>query len=189
MTPRNGREGARSAAPNGWSPPTRVNLLKVEANGAGGGSLADYDVDGEILHGGIEHLFHIAGNTVNFVNEQHVAIVEIGKQRRKVARLFLWRGRGHAQVDSHFVGDNARKGGLAESRRAVKQHMVKGSPLCFAITCILRFFLDLFLTDIVVKGFFGGEISQKLSFPGQNQETPCGFQNPFRFLSFIFPLL
>ena len=48
-----------------------------DANRPRGRAFANHDVDGEILHRGVQHLFHRAGEAVNFVDEQHVPLIEV----------------------------------------------------------------------------------------------------------------
>ena len=52
------------------------------------------------------------------------------------------------------MGDYGRKSGLAQTRRAVKQNMVKAVASVFCRLYIyFQVLLDLFLTDILVKCF------------------------------------
>ena len=63
---------------------------------------------------------------MDLVDEQDVAGVQIGQQRRQVAGLLDGGAGGDADIDPHLVGDDARQGGLAQARRAVEQHVVQG---------------------------------------------------------------
>ena len=62
---------------------------------------------------------------MDFVDEKHVVLLEACEKAREVARFVEHRPRGHAHVDFQFVGDDMRKGGLAETRRAVEQDVVE----------------------------------------------------------------
>jgi len=62
---------------------------------------------------------------VDFVDEQNVAGVQVGQQRRKVAGLFNGRAGGDTDVHAHFVGDNARQRGFAQTGRAVQQGVIQ----------------------------------------------------------------
>ena len=62
---------------------------------------------------------------VDLVDEEHVALLEIGEQRREVARLGDDRAGGGAEIDAEFARDDLRQRGLAETRRADEQHMVE----------------------------------------------------------------
>ena len=62
---------------------------------------------------------------MDLVDEQHVALFEIGQQRRKVARLGDHRARGGAEADAQLARDDLRQRGLAEPRRADEQHMIE----------------------------------------------------------------
>ena len=68
---------------------------------------------------------------MHFVDEQHVALVQIGQQRGKIALLFNGRTARHAQVDAHLVGNDAGKRRLAETGRTVQQHMVEAFAAFF----------------------------------------------------------
>ena len=126
--------------------------VQVKPYRACGGSFADDDIEHIILHRGVKHLLNGPRKAVDLVNEEHVTVVEVSQQCGEVARL-LYRGAArHSEVDAHFVGDNAREGGLAETRRAVEQHMVERlSPLagCFYIN--RKVFFNLILPDILAE--------------------------------------
>ena len=49
------------------------------------GPLADDDVDPEVLHRHVEHLLGGPRHPVDLVDEQHVALVQAGQDRREVA--------------------------------------------------------------------------------------------------------
>ena len=65
---------------------------------------------------------------MNFVNEQDVAIFQIGQQRGQVTRFGDDRAGGGAKTDAHFLCDNLRQCGLAKTRWAKEQHMVQWLP-------------------------------------------------------------
>ena len=60
-------------------------------------TLADHDVDPEVLHREVEHLLGRPRHPVDLVDEQHVAVVEAGQDRREVAGVGDRRAAGHAQ--------------------------------------------------------------------------------------------
>ena len=62
---------------------------------------------------------------MDLVDEQHVALFEIGQQRGEIARLGDHRPRGGAEADAEFARHDLRQRGLAEPRRADEQHMVE----------------------------------------------------------------
>ena len=65
--------------------PTSVKRGQVEPDRAGRRALADHDVELEVLHRRIEHLLDRAREAVDLVDEQHVAVVEVGEDRGEVA--------------------------------------------------------------------------------------------------------
>ena len=62
---------------------------------------------------------------MNFVDEQHIARLEVGQQRGKIAGLGDHRSGRGAKIDAEFAGDDLRQRCLAEARRADEQHMVE----------------------------------------------------------------
>ena len=77
-----------------------------------------------VLHRRIEHFLDLRVEAVDLVDEQDIAVFQIGQQRGKIARLGDHRpGRG-AKAHPQFLGDDLRQRGLAQPRRAEDQHMV-----------------------------------------------------------------
>ena len=62
---------------------------------------------------------------MDLVDEQDVALFEIGEQRREVAGLGDHRPRGGAEIDAELARDDLRQRGLAEARRADEQHVIE----------------------------------------------------------------
>ena len=91
-------------------------------------AFADHDIERAVLHRGIEDFLDRGTEPVDFVNEQDVAVLQIGEQRREIARFGNDRAGCGAEPDAHFLGDNLRERGLAKPRRAKEQHMVKRLP-------------------------------------------------------------
>ncbi len=88
-----------------------------------GRALADDDVELEVLHRRIQDLLDRPRQPVDLVDEQHVAVFELGEDRGEVAGAFECRTRRDVQVHSHLGGHDARPsvvlpspGGPANSR-------------------------------------------------------------------------
>ena len=62
---------------------------------------------------------------MDLVDEQHVALFEIGQQRREIAGLGDHRSRRRAKTDAEFARHDLRQSGLAEAGGADEQHMVE----------------------------------------------------------------
>ena len=62
---------------------------------------------------------------MDFVDEQHVALFEIGEQRGEIAGLCDHRARGGAKADAELARDDLRQRGLAEAGGTDEQHMVQ----------------------------------------------------------------
>ena len=107
-------------------------MRQVEPDGVRAGALADDDVDGVVLHRGIEDLLHRAVEAVDLIDKENVVLTQVGQKRREVARLFDGGAGGDANVDAHLGGDDARERRFAEARRAVEQNVVERliAPLC-----------------------------------------------------------
>ena len=105
--------------------PTSVNLREIDLHRARGRPLADDEVELEILHRRIEDFLDRRIEPVDLVDEEHVALFEIGEQRREIAGLGDHRTGGGAEVDAEFARHDLRQRGLAEARRADEQHMVE----------------------------------------------------------------
>ncbi len=62
---------------------------------------------------------------MDFVDEQHIARLQVGEQRGEIAGAFDDRTRRRAQVHAEFVGDDVRERGLAEAGRSENQHVIE----------------------------------------------------------------
>jgi len=62
---------------------------------------------------------------VDLVDEQHIARLKVGENRREVARPGNDRPGGGAEADAEFVGDDLRQRRLAEAGGTVQQHVIE----------------------------------------------------------------
>jgi hypothetical protein len=65
---------------------------------------------------------------VDLVDEQHVALVELGEDRGEVAGALDRRPAGDVQVHPHLGGDDVRQGRLAQPRWTGEEQVVSGLP-------------------------------------------------------------
>ena len=93
--------------------PTRVNARELQPDGAGRRALADQDVEAAVLHGRVEHLLDRPVEAVDLVDEEHVAVLQVGEERGEVA--------GPGQH---------RAGGDAESRRPSRSPRSRPARSC-----------------------------------------------------------
>ena len=98
---------------------------EVEPDRARRRPLAEHHVELKVLHRRIEHLFDHLGKAVDLVDEQDVAIAEVGQQRRQIARSLDRWARGHMQGHLQLGGDDARKGRLSETRWTGEQQVIR----------------------------------------------------------------
>ena len=94
---------------------------EVELDRARRRALADHDVELVVLHRRIQHLLDHRREAMDLVDEQHIARLQIGEDRREIAGPLEHRARGLAQVDAELGGDDVRQRRLAEARRAEDQ--------------------------------------------------------------------
>ena len=87
--------------------------------------LADDQVELKILQRRIEDLLDRRRQAVDLVDEEHVALFEIGEQRREIAGLGDDRAGGGAEIDAELARDDLRQRRLAEARRADEEHVVE----------------------------------------------------------------
>ena len=106
--------------------PHQREALELQLDGARRRPFADDDVELAVFHRRIEDLLHHRRQAMDLVDEQHVAVVEIGQLRGQVALPFQHRPRGAFQGDRHLIGDDVRQRGLAETGRPEDQRVVEG---------------------------------------------------------------
>jgi hypothetical protein len=102
---------------------------EVERNRRGAGALADHDVDTEILHRQVQHLFCAASHPVDLVDEQHLARHQRRQHRSEIARVLDGRTARHPERPAGLVGHDHRQRGLAEPGRACQQDVIRGAFL------------------------------------------------------------
>ena len=88
-------------------------------------SFVYHDVDAVVFHRRIQVFFHHRTQTMDFINEKDIVRLETGQHTRQVTRLVKHRTGGHLKAYSQFIRYNVTQCGLTQTRRAVKQHMVK----------------------------------------------------------------
>ena len=87
--------------------------------------LANDQIELKVLHGGIENFLDRWIEPVDLIDEQNVAVFEIGQQRGEVAGLGDDRAGGRAKVHSELARNDLRQRGLAKAGRADEQHVVE----------------------------------------------------------------
>ena len=93
-----------------------------------GRTLTDDDVELEVLHRRIEHLFDGGMESMNLVDEQHVPGLEVREQRHQIARFLDERPGGGLDSDLELVRDHVRERRLPEARRTVGQEVIHRLP-------------------------------------------------------------
>ena len=97
---------------------------QVERERARRRALADDDVDAEVLERRVEHLLGGAVEAVDLVDEEDVALLERGQDRRHVLPLERRAGDG-AEADAELLADDVGEARLAEAGRAGEQDVVE----------------------------------------------------------------
>ena len=62
---------------------------------------------------------------MDLVDEEDVAVLEIGEERREIAGLDDDRAGGGAEIDAELARDDLRERRLAEARRPDEEHVVE----------------------------------------------------------------
>lgn len=97
----------------------------IETDAASGGALTDHDVDFAVFHGGVEDFFDLAGEAVDFVNEEDGSGFKVSEDTDEVTGSDDGGAGSYVEDGLHFGGDDVGEGGFAESGRAVKEEMVE----------------------------------------------------------------
>ena len=98
---------------------------QVELDRARGRALADHDVELKVLHRRIEDFLDDRAQTMDLIDEQHVARLQIGQQCREIAGALQHGTGGLPQIDAQLVRDDVRQRRLAEARRPENQHVIQ----------------------------------------------------------------
>ena len=98
---------------------------KIDAHRARRRPLADDQVELVVLERRIEDFLDRRVEPVDLVDEQHVAVFEIGEQRGEVAGLGDHRAGGRAEIHAELARHDLRERRLAETGRSCEQHMVE----------------------------------------------------------------
>ena len=97
---------------------------QIDRQRAGGGSLAEDDVEPEVLERRVEDLLGGPVEAVDLVDEEHVARLDRGEDRGDV--LLLERGAGdRAEADAELLAHDLRQRRLPEAGRAREQDVVE----------------------------------------------------------------
>src|SRR5262249_13228042 len=121
---------------------------EIDAHGPRGRPLADDKIELEVLHCRIEDFLDRWSEPVNLVDEEHVAVLEIGEEGGEVSGLGDDRARGRAEMHAKLTGHDLRERGLPESGWASEQHMVERlAPRARSLDEHLEIGADLGLAD------------------------------------------
>ena len=93
---------------------------------ARGRPLADDQVELEIFHRRIQDFLDRRLQAVDFVDEQHIARLQVGQDRGQIARLAAITGpEVRAETDPQLARHDLRQGGLAQAGRPMQQDVVQ----------------------------------------------------------------
>ena len=116
------RRGEQAGAGGGAD---QRELGEVDLDRARRRSLADDEVELVVLHGGIEDFLHRRVEAVDLVDEQDVAVFQVGEQRGEIAGLADHGTGGGAEADAQLARHDLGERGLAEAGRAGEQHVIE----------------------------------------------------------------
>ena len=92
------------------------------------GPVRQPDLDLEVLHRRIEKLLDDRPESVDLVDEQDVALAQIGQRADQVTGLLERRAGFGVDVDAQFARDELGERGLAKSGRAKEQRVIERLP-------------------------------------------------------------
>ena len=84
MAPKRSRSGEVSSARRVVAPMS-VKRRQGQAHAARARPLADDDVDREVLHRRVEHLLDLPVEAMDLVDEQDIALIQVGQDRDQIA--------------------------------------------------------------------------------------------------------
>ena len=100
-------------------------LRQLQLYRARGSALSNQQIQVVILHGRIKLFFERRNQTMDFINEEHVAFLKVGQQRRNVSRLFDRWSSSAAQFCAHLVSDDVRQRSFPQSRGPSQQDVIQ----------------------------------------------------------------
>ena len=104
--------------------PTRVKRGRSSRMRPGAGALAEHDVELEVLHGRVQDLLHRPAQAVDLVDEEHVALGQVGEDGGQVAGPHQGRSGGDPEAGPHLVGDDPGQRGLPQPGRPGEQQVI-----------------------------------------------------------------
>src|SRR5260370_6197874 len=127
--------------------------LKIVANRPRAGPLTNNQIDLIILHRRVEVFLGRRRQTMDLVDEQNLASLQVAQQRHKIDRTLDDRPRGGVEGYADFVGDNLRERCLAKTGGAKKQDVVERlAPALCRSDEGAQIVAQLTLTDKLVEG-------------------------------------
>src|SRR5919202_499139 len=90
-----------------------------------GRALADDDVEPEVLQRRVQDLLDGGREAVDLVDEEHVAFLQAGQNRRHISFAFERRAGDGAEADAELLSDYVGETRLAESRGADQEQVVE----------------------------------------------------------------
>ncbi|MNE08586.1 hypothetical protein D3C80_1012390 [compost metagenome] len=116
---------------------------------------------------------------MDLVDEQHIARLEVGQQRRQIAGALQHRAGGALDRHAHFLGDDVGQGGLAEARRAEDQRVVQRfRPTSGRLDEQLHLFAHAGLADVLGQlQRADGAILLLLAFARRSRDQAVGFNH------------
>ncbi len=94
--------------------------------GARGGALADDDVELVVFQGHIELFFQNRLHTVNFVEEKHLALAQVGEDGGQVALDLKGGAGGLLEAHVQLIGNDGGESGFAQPRGPREKHVIQG---------------------------------------------------------------
>ncbi len=91
-------------------------------------TLADDEIELEVLEGRVEDLLDRRPEAMDLVDEEDVPRLQVGEDRRQIPGALEHRPGGGAERRIHLLGQDVRQGRLPQPGRAEEQHVVERLP-------------------------------------------------------------
>lgn len=127
-------------------------MRDVQTNGPSCRTFANHDIEGEVFHRRIQDLLDLTVKAMDLVDEQHVTRLQVGEDRRKIARTGDGGSGSRLDLRAHLIRDDRRQRGLSQAGGTGEYHVVKTLAACLSrLDENLQTLLDVLLPAIVIE--------------------------------------
>ena len=106
--------------------PDEGKVGQIQADGVGTGPLPHDDVQGVVLHGGVQNFLHGTVQPVDLVHKKDIPLVEVREQGREIPGLLNGGTGGDTDARPHLLGNDPGQGRLSKTGGPVEQDVIQG---------------------------------------------------------------